>query len=234
MLGKQTIQAPGLRRAATVARQHRSHGIPCPNLPPVPQVGCQRNGGFYQDYQPVGGHHRYAVDQFCGGRTDPNAAASARLWWAANVAAAGLPMLFMGTGADQRPAVAVGEACACFAGARRPAPGGTHRAACVRHPSAAPCRPPLPPNSQRWRRAAGGTPTSSIACSGTMLRMPLVRWPAGRRQPLLVLPRCCPAMPGQARPRPPQPVLCTPHPRPTPPPPPRPAAPRPAALQAAA
>lgn len=41
---------------------------------------------------------RYAVDQFCGGRTDPNAFASARLWWAANVAAAGLPMIFMGTG----------------------------------------------------------------------------------------------------------------------------------------
>lgn len=61
------------------------------------QVGCQRNGGFYQDYQPIGGHHRYAVDAFCGGRTDPHAFASARLWYAANVAAAGLPMLFMGT-----------------------------------------------------------------------------------------------------------------------------------------
>ncbi|KAI3423988.1 hypothetical protein D9Q98_009821 [Chlorella vulgaris] len=61
------------------------------------QVGCQRNGGFYQDYNPIGGHHRYAVDQFCGGRTDQHAAASARLWYAANVAAAGLPMLFMGT-----------------------------------------------------------------------------------------------------------------------------------------
>ena len=41
---------------------------------------------------------RYAVDQFCGGRSDPNAFASARLWYAANVAAAGLPMMFMGTG----------------------------------------------------------------------------------------------------------------------------------------
>jgi 1,4-alpha-glucan branching enzyme len=37
------------------------------------------------------------VDQFCGGRTDPNAFASARLWYAANVGAAGLPMMFMGT-----------------------------------------------------------------------------------------------------------------------------------------
>ena len=41
---------------------------------------------------------RYAVDQFCGGRTDPHAVAAARLWWSANVAAAGLPMMFMGTG----------------------------------------------------------------------------------------------------------------------------------------
>lgn len=37
------------------------------------------------------------MDQFCGGRTDPNAFASARLWYAANVGAAGLPMMFMGT-----------------------------------------------------------------------------------------------------------------------------------------
>ena len=37
------------------------------------------------------------MDQFGGGRTDPHATASARLWYAANVAAAGLPMRFMGT-----------------------------------------------------------------------------------------------------------------------------------------
>lgn len=61
------------------------------------QVGCQRNGGWYQDYSLVGGHHRYAVDQFCGGRTDRNAIASARLWYAANVGAAGAPLMFMGT-----------------------------------------------------------------------------------------------------------------------------------------
>lgn len=61
------------------------------------QVGCQRNGGFYPDYNPIGGHHRYAVDQFCGGRSDPNAFASARLWYAANIGASGLPLMFMGT-----------------------------------------------------------------------------------------------------------------------------------------
>lgn len=37
------------------------------------------------------------MDQFGGGRSDPNAAASARLWYAANVAAAGIPLMFMGT-----------------------------------------------------------------------------------------------------------------------------------------
>eukprot|EP00878_Enallax_costatus_P013457 GHUV01014072.1.p1 GENE.GHUV01014072.1~~GHUV01014072.1.p1 ORF type:complete len:359 (+),score=43.42 GHUV01014072.1:1072-2148(+) len=61
------------------------------------QVGCQNGGGWYQDYAPIGGQHRYAVDQYCGGRSDPRAVASARLWYAANVGAAGLPMMFMGT-----------------------------------------------------------------------------------------------------------------------------------------
>lgn len=61
------------------------------------QVGCQHGGAHYEDYKMIGGQHRYAVDQFCGGRTDANAVASARLWYTAGIAAAGLPMMFMGT-----------------------------------------------------------------------------------------------------------------------------------------
>ena len=38
-----------------------------------------------------------AVDQYGGGRTDPHATATARLWYAVYIAAAGLPMMFMGT-----------------------------------------------------------------------------------------------------------------------------------------
>lgn len=49
----------------------------------------------------IGGQHRYAVDQYGGGRHDRAATAAARCWWAANVAAAGLPMMFMGTEAAQ-------------------------------------------------------------------------------------------------------------------------------------
>ncbi|KAG1668585.1 hypothetical protein FOA52_007320 [Chlamydomonas sp. UWO 241] len=61
------------------------------------QVGCRKGGGHHEDYKEIGGQHRYAVDQYGGGRTDTGATASARLWYAANVAAAGLPMMFMGT-----------------------------------------------------------------------------------------------------------------------------------------
>lgn len=45
----------------------------------------------------IGGQHRYACDQYGGGRSDAFARASSRLWYTANVAAAGLPMAFMGT-----------------------------------------------------------------------------------------------------------------------------------------
>ncbi|KXZ43862.1 hypothetical protein GPECTOR_78g49 [Gonium pectorale] len=61
------------------------------------QVGCRNGGAWYKDYEMIGGQHRYAVDQYGGGRGDPNARASARLWYTANVVAAGLPMVFMGT-----------------------------------------------------------------------------------------------------------------------------------------
>jgi len=61
------------------------------------QVGCRKGGAWYKDYDMIGGRHRFAVDQFGGGRTDPHATASARLWYTANVAAAGLLMMFMGT-----------------------------------------------------------------------------------------------------------------------------------------
>eukprot|EP00887_Chlorella_sp_A99_P003655 scaffold7.g3655.t1 len=46
------------------------------------QVGCQRNGGFYQDYQPIGGHHRQA-------RAPPWAVAPGAAGAAAAAAAAG-------------------------------------------------------------------------------------------------------------------------------------------------
>eukprot|EP00884_Botryococcus_braunii_P002910 jgi/Botrbrau1/1261/Bobra.0163s0054.1 len=61
------------------------------------QVGCQHGGKWYEDYQMIGGQHRYAADQYGGGRGDPNARACVRLWYAANVAAAGLVLVFMGT-----------------------------------------------------------------------------------------------------------------------------------------
>ena len=61
------------------------------------QVGDQHGGRYYEDYKEIGGQHRYACDQYGGGRGDPHARACARLWYAANVAAAGIPMLFMGT-----------------------------------------------------------------------------------------------------------------------------------------
>ena len=61
------------------------------------QVGCQHGGKHYEDYKMIGGRHRYACDQLGGGRDDPHARASALLWHTANVAAAGTPMLFMGT-----------------------------------------------------------------------------------------------------------------------------------------
>lgn len=35
-----------------------------------------------QDYQPIGGNHRYAVDQYGGGRNDAGAMAAARTWCA--------------------------------------------------------------------------------------------------------------------------------------------------------
>ena len=60
-------------------------------------MGCSKGGAWYEDYAYIGGQHRYAVDQYGGGRGDPHARASARLWYTANVAAAGLPMIFMGT-----------------------------------------------------------------------------------------------------------------------------------------
>jgi 1,4-alpha-glucan branching enzyme len=44
----------------------------------------------------IGGQHRYAVDQYGGGRGSPQACALARLWHTANITAAGLPMVFMG------------------------------------------------------------------------------------------------------------------------------------------
>lgn len=61
------------------------------------QVGCRKGGAWTQDYIMIGGQHRYAVDQYGGGRQDPSACAVARLWYTANVCAAGLPMVFMGT-----------------------------------------------------------------------------------------------------------------------------------------
>eukprot|EP00198_Chlamydomonas_reinhardtii_P005063 XP_001694399.1 predicted protein [Chlamydomonas reinhardtii] len=61
------------------------------------QVGCHNGGAWYQDLQMIGGRKRYAVDQYGGGRGDWHARSCSRLWWAANVAAAGLPMCFMGT-----------------------------------------------------------------------------------------------------------------------------------------
>eukprot|EP01023_Acetabularia_acetabulum_P029445 TRINITY_DN2779_c0_g1_i1.p1 TRINITY_DN2779_c0_g1~~TRINITY_DN2779_c0_g1_i1.p1 ORF type:complete len:684 (-),score=140.22 TRINITY_DN2779_c0_g1_i1:276-2021(-) len=61
------------------------------------QVGCKNGGAWYEDYKMIGGQHRYAVDQYGGGRDDPHAFAVARLWYLANVGAAGLLLMFMGT-----------------------------------------------------------------------------------------------------------------------------------------
>lgn len=61
------------------------------------QVGCQRGGAHDEDYRVIGGQHRYACDQLGAGRNDASARAAARAWHAANVAAAGTPLLFMGT-----------------------------------------------------------------------------------------------------------------------------------------
>jgi 1,4-alpha-glucan branching enzyme len=60
-----------------------------PNIP--------SNAPMLQDYQPIGGQHRYVTDQYGGGRTNANAVAAQRTWYAAGIAAAGLHMLFMGT-----------------------------------------------------------------------------------------------------------------------------------------
>ena len=73
-----------------------SHWSVCQRMAAA-QVGCSKGGAWYEDYAYIGGQHRYAVDQYGGGRGDPHARASARLWYTANVAAAGLPMVFMGT-----------------------------------------------------------------------------------------------------------------------------------------
>jgi len=45
------------------------------------QVGCQHGGRHYADYKMIGGQHRYAADQFGGGRHDGMAVAAARLWY---------------------------------------------------------------------------------------------------------------------------------------------------------
>jgi 1,4-alpha-glucan branching enzyme len=60
------------------------------------QCGDQHGGRWYEDYKLIGGQHRYAVDQFGGGRGDPHARCSALQWHAANITSAGIPMLFMG------------------------------------------------------------------------------------------------------------------------------------------
>ena len=60
------------------------------------QIGCRKGGAWYADYSMIGGQHRYAVDQYGGGRSSPQACNLARLWHTANITAAGLPMVFMG------------------------------------------------------------------------------------------------------------------------------------------
>ena len=57
------------------------------------QIGCRKGGAWYEDYKMIGGQHRYAVDQYGGGRSAPQACALARLWHTANITAAGLPMM---------------------------------------------------------------------------------------------------------------------------------------------
>jgi hypothetical protein len=44
----------------------------------------------------IGGQHRYAADQFGGGRHDPHARSAVRAWFTVNCCAAGVPMMFMG------------------------------------------------------------------------------------------------------------------------------------------
>lgn len=62
------------------------------------QVGCANNGGHYEDLKMIGGQKRYFVDQMgYEGRGDPRARCCMRAWYTANVAAAGIPMAFMGT-----------------------------------------------------------------------------------------------------------------------------------------
>lgn len=61
------------------------------------QIGCKNGGANYEDYEMIGGQHRYACDQFGGGRDDPWARSATRAWFVANCCAAGIPMLFMGT-----------------------------------------------------------------------------------------------------------------------------------------
>lgn len=61
------------------------------------QVGCKNGGAIYEDYKMIGGQHRYSCDQFGAGRSDPWARSATKAWWVANAAAAGVPMIFMGT-----------------------------------------------------------------------------------------------------------------------------------------
>ncbi len=44
------------------------------------QVGCRHGGCWYEDYKLIGGQHRYAVDQYGGGRSDFQCRSAARLW----------------------------------------------------------------------------------------------------------------------------------------------------------
>ncbi len=52
---------------------------------------------MYEDYKMIGGQHRFACDQFGGGRSDPWAFSATRAWFVANCCAAGIPMVFMGS-----------------------------------------------------------------------------------------------------------------------------------------
>jgi hypothetical protein len=62
-------------------------------------VGCKNGGAIYEDYKMIGGQHRYAADQFGGGRQDPHARSAVRAWFTVNCCAAGVPMMFMGKSA---------------------------------------------------------------------------------------------------------------------------------------
>lgn len=57
------------------------------------QTGCRKNGKYDPEIQ---GLHRYAVDLF-GGRGTWEGRAKARFWYGGQLAAVGIPMLFMGT-----------------------------------------------------------------------------------------------------------------------------------------